>query len=109
MRANTYSGKLIALCGLDGCGKTTQAKLLLSWLAKTRIKSSYTVEPTNEFIGRLIRKEILREGREMSTECEALLFAADRAYHVHNQVIPLLEKGQHLVSDMDRAVEKVVE
>ena len=99
MLANTYDGKLIALCGLDGSGKTTQSKLLLSWLTKKRIKASYTVEPTNEFIGRLIRKEILRASRKMSSECEGLLFAADRAYHVYEQVIPLLKKGQYLVSD----------
>jgi len=99
MLANTYDGKLIALCGLDGSGKTTQSKLLLSWLTKKRIKASYTVEPTNEFIGRLIRKEILRASRKMPPECEGLIFAADRAYHIYEQVVPQLKKGLYLVSD----------
>ncbi len=99
MLPNNYDGKFIALCGLDGCGKTTQAKLLLSWFNKKRLKSSYTVEPTNGPIGRLIRKEILRKNNKMSPQAEGLLFGADRAYHLYNQAIPRLKKSHYVLSD----------
>ena len=87
-------GLWIAFEGTDGCGKSTQAKKL----AET-IGALLTWEPGNTAIGEMIRYVLLNQRESMTFRCEALLFAADRAEHVHSIVRPSLEKGVHVVSD----------
>jgi dTMP kinase len=87
-------GLWIAFEGTDGCGKSTQAKKL----AET-IEALLTWEPGNTAIGEMIRYVLLNQRESMTFRCEALLFAADRAEHVHSIVRPSLEKGVHVVSD----------
>jgi dTMP kinase len=91
-------GVFICIEGLDGCGKTTQAKLLVTRLRKSR-NAVYTAEPSNGKIGRFIKKHCLHGDKRTSGVVEALLFAADRSEHVENTVLPALKKGQTVVSD----------
>jgi dTMP kinase len=91
-------GVFICIEGLDGCGKTTQAKLLVTRLRKSR-NAVYTAEPSNGKIGRFIKKHCLHGDKRSSGIVEALLFAADRSEHVENTVLPALKKGQIVVSD----------
>ncbi len=91
-------GTFICLEGLDGCGKTTQAKLLARRL-KTKYEAVYTAEPSRGQIGKFIKKRYLHASTRGSTVVEALLFAADRVEHLKNEVVPALEKGKVVVSD----------
>ena len=91
-------GAFIVIEGLDGSGKTTQAKLLAAKLKKSH-GAVYTAEPSHGKIGKFIRNRILYGDSRPPTSVEALLFAADRIEHIQNEVIPTLEKGHLVVSD----------
>jgi dTMP kinase len=91
-------GVFICIEGLDGSGKTTQAKLLVKKLKKTH-DAIYTSEPSQGLIGNLIRKSYLYAKNRLSPYVEALLFAADRIEHVENEIFPALNKGQVVISD----------
>ncbi len=91
-------GAFIVIEGLDGSGKTTQAKLLATKLKKTQ-HAIYTAEPSQGKIGKFIRQKILYGTTRPPTSLEALLFAADRIDHLQNEVLPLKEKGCLVVCD----------
>ncbi len=91
-------GIFICVEGLDGCGKTTQAKLLVKRLRKTR-EATYTAEPSKGKIGRLVKKCYLHAEERGSIAVEALLFAADRLEHLKDEVLPALDRGKTVVSD----------
>ncbi|MBS7632051.1 dTMP kinase [Candidatus Bathyarchaeota archaeon] len=92
-------GQFICIEGLDGCGKTTQTKILVKKLRKLGYDAVYTSEPSKGRIGRFIQSYCLQSRQRMSPVVEALLFAADRVEHLRNEVVPALEKGQLVVSD----------
>jgi len=94
-------GTSIFICieGLDGCGKTTQARLLVRRLIKMGYDAVYTAEPSRGKIGNFIRKYCLHGGKRMSVVVEALLFAADRFEHVKDVILPALDEGSIVVSD----------
>ena len=91
-------GFFICLEGLDGSGKTTQAKLLAKRLKKT-YDAVYTAEPSNGKIGKFIKQYCLNAEKRMPSILEALLFAADRFEHVKNEVLPAIGKGRLVISD----------
>jgi dTMP kinase len=91
-------GLFICVEGLDGCGKTTQAKMLVKRLKRDR-DAVYTAEPSKGRIGRFIKRYCLHGDKRVSSVVEALLFAADRFEHVENEVLPALDKGKIVVSD----------
>jgi len=91
-------GVFICIEGLDGCGKTTQAKLLAKKLGKSH-HAFYTAEPSRGKIGTFIRKRCLYGEKRLSTVVEALLFAADRVEHVENDVLPAINEGRLVISD----------
>jgi dTMP kinase len=91
-------GVFICIEGLDGCGKTTQARLLVKEL-KRHCDAMYTAEPSRGNIGKFIKRNCLHAEKRGSVLVEALLFAADRVDHVQNEVLPALNKGRVMVSD----------
>jgi len=91
-------GYFICVEGLDGCGKTTQTKLLVSRL-KESYNAVYTAEPTDGEIGTFIKEYCLNAEKRGSSVIETLLFAADRFEHVETEVIPALNEGKLVVSD----------
>lgn len=91
-------GAFICIEGLDGCGKTTQAKLLAKKLRKSH-NAVYTAEPSHGRIGTYIRNSCLYGKKRLSSVLEALLFAADRIEHLETEVIPALEEGRLVISD----------
>jgi dTMP kinase len=92
-------GFFICVEGLDGCGKTTQAKILVRKLRKTGYNVVYTAEPSRGKIGRFTKRYCLHGGKRVSSIVEALLFAADRYEHVESEIIPALKDGKIVVSD----------
>jgi dTMP kinase len=90
-------GLFIVIEGIDGAGLSTQASLLCQWL-KNRGKAILTKEPTNGLIGGLI-KAVLKHEWKTDQKALQLLFSADRAHHLANEIIPALENGFHVVCD----------
>lgn len=91
-------GVFICIEGLDGCGKTTQARLLVKKL-KEDYDAVFTAEPSKGRIGKFIKQHYLHTDARGSVIVEALLFAADRVDHVQTEVLPALSKGKIIVSD----------
>lgn len=90
-------GKFIVFEGTDGCGKTTQMKLLSEALQKRGIPVSLTREPTYSPIGMLLRKCLSRE-IETDERAIAALFAADRLDHIA-WIEGELQKGSNVLCD----------
>jgi dTMP kinase len=84
--------------GLDGCGKTTQAELLVDYLRESGADVVATREPGGTPLGERIR-EVLLEGEAISGWAEAALFAAARAELVSRVIRPALDRGAHVVCD----------
>ena len=93
-------GKFITFEGCDGCGKSTQLRLLSEYLTKNGIAHIFTREPGGGKISEAIR-EILLSGKnmEMTDECEALLYAASRVQHLSDRVEPALAEGKLVICD----------
>jgi dTMP kinase len=87
-------GRLVAFEGVDGCGKSTQARLLAG-----RLGARYTFEPGDTELGAAVRALLLGPGPAPSARTEALLMAADRAQHVDELIEPALAAGQWVVTD----------
>jgi len=84
--------------GIDGSGKSTQAELLRARLEADGIEVFATREPGGTELGERIR-DLLLHGGEMTPWAEALLYAASRAQHVGEVVLPALERGAWVVCD----------
>ena len=93
-------GLFITLEGSDGCGKSTQIALLKDWLSKLGYRVTLSREPGGCPISERIRDVILSlDSRGMSAECEALLYAASRAEHIHEVIKPALKCGRIVICD----------
>ncbi len=88
-------GRLVALEGIDGSGKSTQARALAEALG-----ARLTFEPGATPVGARLRELLLAPGAPTpSPRAEALLMAADRAEHVAKVIAPALEAGEWVVTD----------
>ncbi|MDP3726936.1 MAG: dTMP kinase [bacterium] len=96
-KRNTYPGRFIVLEGIDGSGKTTQAKSLAEQLNKKGQKTVYTAEPTDGPIGQLIHK-ILKGQIKVAKASFQHLFSADRANH-EEEIVRSLRNGVNVVCD----------
>jgi len=93
-------GVLIAFEGIEGSGKTTQAKLLFEYLKKKSIPCIYTKEPGGTQIGEQIRQILLDiNNKQMHRKTELLLYLASRAQHVYEKLLPELQKGTVIITD----------
>lgn len=86
--------------GIEGCGKTTQAKLLGETLRSLNIPVYVTREPGGTRIGDQIRKILLHsENTDLTPLAELLLYEASRAQHVQEVIEPKLHNGMHVLCD----------
>ena len=93
-------GLFISLEGPDGSGKSTQIEYLKEYFRELSLECEFTREPGGTEIGEQIRRIILdRENRSMADMTEALLYAASRAQHVEEKILPALEAGKVVVCD----------
>lgn len=93
-------GLMIALEGLDGCGKTTAARHLDQWLTQQGYEITHTREPGGCPLSESIRALLLApENRAMTPTVEALLYAASRHQHVTEVILPALQQGRAVLCD----------
>lgn len=84
--------------GLDGSGKTTQARLLVRSLEEEGLDVVSTREPGGTQLGEAIR-ELVLHGDHVAEWAEAALYAASRAQHVAELIRPALARGATVVCD----------
>ena len=100
-------GKLITFEGTDGCGKSTQIRLLNEYLTAQGIPVVVSREPGGSRIGENIRGILLsNENDEMSDMCELFLYEAARAQHMKEIVFPALREGKTVI--LDRFIDSTV-
>lgn len=93
-------GKFITFEGSEGCGKSTQSKLLYQYLKKQGYPALYIREPGGVKISEKIRAILLDcANTDMSDACETLLYMASRAQLVHQLIKPALRAGKVVVCD----------
>lgn len=92
-------GLFITFEGADGCGKTTQMKLLAEHLEKQGHDVLLTREPGGKGIGEKVREILLNYDGEVSDRCESFLFLADRAQNIDIIVNPAVEAGKIVLCD----------
>ena len=92
--------------GIDGCGKTTQLERLRAWLPASGLMPPgaelvVTREPGGTALGHALRQLLLHPPGDAapSSTAELLLYAADRAQHVHQCIAPALAAGHWVLSD----------
>jgi dTMP kinase len=94
------SGLFISLEGIEGTGKTTQARLLAERLIQQKFEVLLTQEPGGTVIGNRIREILLLpDHSEMSFVAELLLYNADRAQHLSEKILPALSRGMIVITD----------
>ena len=92
-------GLFITFEGADGCGKTTQIKLLKEYLEKSGYDVVLTREPGAKGLGEKIREILLNYDGIVSDRCESFLFLADRAQNIDIIVKPAVREGKIVLCD----------
>jgi dTMP kinase len=100
MTVYSSAGVFVCFEGGDGSGKSTQARALGEWLESEGYAVRATYEPGDTAVGRKLREIVLSpETGELSDRTESLLYAADKAEHVHTVVQPALDRGEVVITD----------
>ena len=95
----TNKGLFITFEGADGCGKTTQLNLLSDYLKENGFEVVVTREPGGKGLGEKIREILLNYEGDVSSNCEAFLFLADRAQNTDIIVKPAIDSGKIVLCD----------
>jgi len=95
----SYIGRLISIEGIDGSGKTTLAKCIVQELSKQGLKTFFTQEPGGTDLGATLRHILHTQKAQVCDTAEFLLFAADRAQHFHQIIVPALQEGTIVLAD----------
>ena len=100
MNWNKFSEKFVVLDGPDGCGKSTQIKLLADFLHQQNVSCQITRDPGGTRISEQIRAILLdNEHDEMSVRCETLLYLASRAQLYSEIIKPALAQRKCVLCD----------
>jgi dTMP kinase len=89
----------LTLEGVEGCGKTSQARMLAHALRARGVSVLQTREPGGSPIGGSMRSILLSEEYAVSPRTELLLYAAERAEHVRSVIRPALARGELVLCD----------
>lgn len=93
-------GKFITFEGSEGCGKSTQSRLLAQFLRRRGLRVMHLREPGGTNISEKIRNILLDcKNGSMSAECEMLLYMAARAQVVDEIIKPALKQGDIVICD----------
>lgn len=93
------SGTFVTFEGIEGSGKSTQARRLAERLRRSGHEVVLTREPGGTALGRRLRELLLAEGSPVLPEAELLLYAADRAQHVAETIAPALAREAVVLCD----------
>ena len=94
------AGTFIVFEGGDAVGKSTQATMLADWLTGQGHRVVLTFEPGDTRAGVKMRQIVLDPATgDLSPRAEALLYAADKAQHVEEVILPALQRGDVVVCD----------
>ena len=92
-------GVFITFEGGDGSGKSTQIQPVRDWFESRGREVIVTREPGGTELGTEIRRFVQNGPEDVDARTEALLYAADRAYHVATVIRPALERGAVVLGD----------
>jgi dTMP kinase len=92
-------GILIAIEGVDGCGKSTLARNTYTACTAKGLPTILTKEPGSSNLGTQLREILQKQDTPLEPKAEYLLFAADRAEHFTKLIIPALRNKQLIISD----------
>lgn len=94
------TGLFVVFEGGDGVGKSTQTRRLADWAENRGMVVRQTFEPGDTEAGRRIRRIVLDPATgDLDARAEALLYAADKAHHVHEVIRPALARGELVICD----------
>ncbi len=100
MKNMIKKGKFITFEGSEGCGKSTQSRLLSAYLENKGYSVVYLREPGGTKISEKIREILLdAKNNAMSSVCEMLLYMSARAQIVEEVIKPALAQGKVVISD----------
>ena len=110
MIPNPYPGIFIIIDGIDGCGKSTQVRLLVEWLKRETYSAGRVVLETKEPdktgpFGKMIYADLANEDGLHVTDPARfqMWYACDSKIHLQNKIIPCLEHGGIVISDRFRS------
>jgi dTMP kinase len=90
---------LISFEGIEGCGKSTQADILVEAMSSAGLQVMPVHEPGSTSLGQYLRRFLKEESVSLTHEAELLLFCAARAELVSTVLRPTLDRGVHVVAD----------
>lgn len=99
LMSHGYQGRLISLEGIDGSGKSTLARGIAQRLNAMQITTMLTKEPGGTELGVSLRQILQTQSSPVCDKAEYLLFAADRAQHFNQMIIPALQAGTVAIAD----------
>ena len=98
--SSSNSAKFITFEGIDGCGKSTQAKLLLDYMNKSGVETILVREPGGTNISESVREILLHSSAgQMGDRTESLLMTASRAQLTQEVIIPNMDQGKFVIAD----------
>jgi len=98
--SSSNNAKFITFEGIDGCGKSTQARLLLEYMNKSGVESILVREPGGTNISESIREILLHSSSgQMGDRTESLLMTASRAQLTQEVIIPNMDQGKFVIGD----------
>jgi dTMP kinase len=98
--SSLYNAKFITFEGIDGCGKSTQARLLLEHMNNSDMETILVREPGGTNISESIREILLHSGStQMGDRTESLLMTASRAQLTQEVIIPNMDQGKFVIAD----------
>ncbi len=89
----------IVVDGIDGCGKSSHARSLVSYLRRKGREVLFLKEPTGESPAGKRLAEALKSNNRPSPDEELRLFIGDRRWDVENRILPALKEGKDIVMD----------
>ena len=94
------NAKFITFEGIDGCGKSTQARLLLEYMNNSGVETILVREPGGTSISESIREILLHStSSQMGDRTESLLMTASRAQLTQEVIVPNMDKGKFVIAD----------
>lgn len=99
MAKGLKKGIFITLEGTEGSGKSTQSRMLTSFLKKKGFKALHIWDPGSTQAGEAVRNILLSPGKEVSAVAETMLYMAARAQLVDEKIMPALKKKTIVICD----------